>query len=822
MTAIPDRRHDLYALLSLLVVSLATFADVLFGFTSLFMRDITRYYYPTKRIIREVILGGSMPYWNPYYSAGQPMAANPEYEVFYPPQWLIFLPDFDLGFRLHILIHVFIAAAGMYLLLRSMGLLIPSAWFGAACFAFGGFYLSFVNLLPLLFCVAWMPWILMFMRRQIRQPNAFNFAGAAVMIGIQLLAVEPMSVIQTWFLASIYGFYEAISRPDQKFLRLLRNAGMTLLMLMAGVLIGGIQFIPAIDHSLESARSRPFDFGLVTAWSMPLLKPVELVFPNLMGHISHRGAMWFWAGGLYPGMGSPFIFSIYIGFFAAALIAGAFLTPRRAAWPVALILVISSVLALGGNTPLYRLLYQAGIGTSMRYPEKFATMGVFVLIVFAAMAFERLIRGDEALRASMLGFVAGTTMLALILAVLSHTSIFEKYFRLVWSVTTVPNLKFMVGLSQVDWWIAVARGAILLGLLIALRRWGPTRLWLAGSLIYVLADLTPIGVQVNPRMGRGFFTPPPAAGKLPPDRASYRIFHESDWYGSTDIARTWFSTGKDVYWIVRNGIFPMTASSWGFRSVLERDYDKTALLATVDLTEAMWAVKKEGKKDWQKIFMAMSNAAIRTEYRNFDAEKKRVKGQLRRAEPLEFVHVGANPRYYFARQIVSFAGKQDFIRKLARGTFDPRVAFIEGRVFAPEGGKVLSARERPNTIDLEVEADGKSLLVLSVTPHKYWSATVDSAAASLLPVNLGYQGIVLPRGRHRVRLVYRNTLVAVMGIISLLTMSGALGTMIRFRRLASAQPSPDPDHVDEHPGRVTDDVNARVGRVEPEDRDLDH
>lgn len=817
-----ERRHDLYALLLLLIVSLATFADVLLGFKSLFMRDITRYYYPTKRIIREVLLSGSMPFWNPYYSAGQPMAANPEYEVFYPLQWLIILPGYDFGFWLHIVLHVFIAAAGMYVLLRSMRLGIPSAWFGAACFAFSGFYLSFVNLLPILFCVAWMPWILLFMRRHIRQPNAFNFAAGAMMVGIQLLVVEPMTVIQTWLLASIYGLYEATTSVDGKLVRLLRNAGLTLSILVAGVLIGGVQFIPAIEHSLESTRSRPFDFGLVTAWSMPPLKPVELLFPHVMGHISHQGTMWFWGGGLYPGMGSPFIYSIYIGFFAIALVAGAFLTPRRAAWPVALVLAISALLALGGNTPLYRFLYDAGIGTSMRYPEKFATMGLFVLIVFAALAFDRLMRGDEELRASIVGFVAGTTLLALIVACLAHTSIFERYFQKAWAVTSIPNLKFMVGLSQVDWWVAVARGAILLALLVALRKWGPNRVWLTASLVCVLADLTPVGLEVNPRMPRGFFTPPSVSTRLPPDRPSYRIFHESDWYGSMDVARNWFSTGKDVYWIVRNGMFPMTPSSWGFRTVLERDYDKTALLATVDLTEAMWEVKKEGQKEWRNIFMAMSNATVRTEYRNFEAEKKRRGGTMMKAQPVEFLSAGRNPRYYFAEQLVSFSGKKDFIHKLVKGRFERKVAFIRGRVFAPAGGRVVSARERPNTIELDVESEGKSLLVLSVTPHKYWSATLNRAPIALVPVNLGYQGVVLPAGKHTLRLVYRNTLVMAMGIITLLTMSAAVAVLVRFRHLAMSQPHPDSDHIEEHPGRIPEDVNAGISRIEPEHGHLDH
>ena len=89
----------------------------------------------------------------------------------------------------------------MYLLLRSMRLLIPSAWFGAASFAFGGFYLSFVNLLPIMFCVSWMPWILLFMRRQIRRPNLFNFAAGALMSApvIAIVAAIALRVNFMWW-----------------------------------------------------------------------------------------------------------------------------------------------------------------------------------------------------------------------------------------------------------------------------------------------------------------------------------------------------------------------------------------------------------------------------------------------------------------------------------------------------------------------------------------------------------------------------------------------------------------------------------------------
>jgi hypothetical protein len=151
--AISRRRADLLVIGFLLILCAAPFADVLFGYRSIYIRDLTRYYYPTKRIIREVIAGGEFPFWNRYYSAGQPMAANPEYEIFYPPQLLVLIPNYDLGFRLHILLHIWIAAIGMYTFLRSLQLRAAAAAFGAIAFGVGGLVVSMVNLLPIFFCM---------------------------------------------------------------------------------------------------------------------------------------------------------------------------------------------------------------------------------------------------------------------------------------------------------------------------------------------------------------------------------------------------------------------------------------------------------------------------------------------------------------------------------------------------------------------------------------------------------------------------------------------------------------------------------------------
>ena len=285
-----SRRTDLLALGLLFLIATIFFADVLLGINQLYMRDMTRYYYPTKQILREIVLHGEFPYWNRYFSAGQPIAANPEHEVFYPLTWLILLPSYDLGYRLLVLIHIYIGLLGMYALLRSMDLRPPSAWMGAMSFGLGGIYLSYVNLLPILFCAAWLPITCLFARRFLLRRNIRDFAAAALFLGIEFLVAEPTTVMQTGVLIGMYALYRGwYSRP--RISKLITRVLWIAMISVTGFLLGAAQILPAIDHVRDSARSRPFDYDLVSAWSMPWPKFAELIYPNVLGHISIGNVM---------------------------------------------------------------------------------------------------------------------------------------------------------------------------------------------------------------------------------------------------------------------------------------------------------------------------------------------------------------------------------------------------------------------------------------------------------------------------------------------------------------------------------------------------
>ena len=784
------RQPDRLAIALLVLLPTLFFGDVLLGLGNFYMRDLTRYYYPTKQIYREIALAGEVPLWNRYFHAGQPIAANPEHEIFYPFTWLILLPSYDLGYRLHILIHIYIGLLGMYGLLRSMRLGAPAALFGAISFGLGGIYLSYINLLPILFCAAWLPLTCLLVRRFLLRPALRDFALASLSLGMQFLVAEPTTVMQTGFIIGMYGLYRGWHDARAAILPriggMLRNTGWIALISAFAFAVGAAQMLAAIDHVGDSARSRVFEYTLVKAWSMPWAKFAELVFPNILGHISINRVMWYWAGGVYPGMGSPFLFSIYAGLAVVTLtVAGIFARPRQGRF-VLLLVFFSALIALGSHTPLLKYLYDAGIATSIRYPEKFILIAIFAITVFAAKVLDDILAGDEKARDTAAGFALATAVVAAVLAIGAFTPIYGEGFRKVWGLTAGPNADRMLSLSRADWIIAAVRGGFLVALLMTVR----TRFrkaWFAAAFVFLCADLGPVVHELNPRMPRRFFTEPPEVLKtLHPDQARYRVFHEADWYGGDQVARKYFSTGSAVYWVVRNGLLPMTPAGHGVRTVIERDYDKTALVPTIDFTDSVWDVKRAGKADWWQPFMAMSNAWYRGIHRDFDEEKKRVNGDFRRSTPIRFLEGKRYPRYYFADQIVQIAGRKDFVNKLKSESFSDRVAFIERPSFVPGSGKVVGLRERANSAVIDVVADGRAFLVMSVTPHKYWRVTIDAREVRPVVTNIGYQGVEIPAGRHRVTMQYSNDMIDIGAPVSAITAALLIVAAVFGRRRRAA------------------------------------
>ena len=605
------------------------FADVLFFGRNFYERDLFRYHFPMKRIVRDTVLAGEFPFWNRLFAAGQPMAANPAYEVFYPGQWLIFIGSYELGFALHIVAHVLLAAIGMYLLIGCIGCRPAVACFAAISFAFGGFLLGSMSTLPTFFVWAWAPlagWAVVGVMR------GGSVAVAALILGLQMLIGEPVALLQVWGLCGAAAVSAAVaSRRDST--RDTRVAPLVLAFAWA-IAIAAVQLIPGLDHARDSVRSRGLPFDVVVDFSMPPLRVFELLIPQIVNVVQFERA--------------PYLASLSCGV-AVGLLALGGVIARVKGWVLFVtVSTVSYVLAIGDATPLYRWLYDAGIGRSLRYPEKFIASMVFASVVFAAVVAERTL--DRFPR------------------------------RAVYAV----GLLLLIG--------AVVRGR-----------------------------------QVSPSAPREFFRPPPIAAGL----RNAVVFHRGEWNASDPN----FSKvhALPVSPATRAGLVPLTPASWGIRSVLELDYDETALLPTHEMLDVLKRRGNSGRPDWADELMAISGATHVLDYRD-PAE-----GEILRATP-----VRSYGRYY--------------------------------------GTRITGVVETANTATIDVEAPQPALLVAAVTRHKYWQATLDGNATGLLPANVAYQAVRVPAGKHRVVMRYRNPLVLYSGIVSLLAAIAATATILRRPR----------------------------------------
>ena len=202
---------------------------------------------------------------------------------------------------------------------------------------------------------------------------------------MQLVIGEPMALLQVWLL---------IATGTLVFAR--RRAHLLIAIVVLAVLVAAVQLIPAVDHARDSARSRGIAYNVVRQYSMPPVRPLEIAVPHLFG-VFDPFAGGYWGASAFD-RNAPYLYSIYNGIAVAILALAGFLLRARGSRTVAVLAVVSYVLAIGDRTPLLHVLYATGIARGIRYPEKFAALGIVAITIFAATIADRLLKDDVVAR----------------------------------------------------------------------------------------------------------------------------------------------------------------------------------------------------------------------------------------------------------------------------------------------------------------------------------------------------------------------------------------------------------------------------------------
>jgi len=757
-------RTDRTAIALLLALLGFAYADILFLGRGFYVSDLGVYHYPMKHLVRAAVRSGEFPYWNRLYSGGAPLAANPAYELFYPPQWLVYLLPFHFGVQLHILLHFAIAMIGMFVLLRRLGTSIAAAAFGSIAFVFCGSYGSLSSKLPILFSISWLPLALWLLMRFVESRTAARLLPLAAVLAMQWILGEPTVAMQTWAIIGGWSLLRIVRKSDSA-KRIAAALGMAI---AASLLLAAVQLLPAIDFVRDTVRTKAFDFRVVANWSTPPIRFVELILPGVLRHITAANGNALITS-IYPFRADAYLTEVYAGLLVVLLALAGVFAGVRGRWLFLGTTAASVIVAMGEHTPLLRILYDTGLFSAVRFPEKFLLSAAFAIAVWSAIVFDRLLAGDR----RVIRWTSGLAVVWLLISIVLLLTFNEKSYFAIDCVRAAGGVVWL--------WLMRTRRSHAIGMI---------------GLALLAADLWYGTLNAVPRARREFFDAPPVLAAVDATQP-YRIFNEVAWQGweGDPVVNQVFdaSPGPGFWWLMRNSAFPEIPAARGLPLAMEDDIDLTSLTNSDDFRQAFKGERSTHLPDADAPYARMSNVGWRVRLRQFDdGLHQQILADASKAMPVEIVPVPRAERYSFAGRLERAPDAGGFRYAVERNAADATVAYIAAEPFAPASARVTRVRETANSATIDITAAGRAFLVASVTGHRYWSATIDGHPASLIATNIAYQGLVVPTGTHTIAMRYQNPLIPIGAAISLLTLIALAVAAWRSRTALTATPAAKP------------------------------
>lgn len=376
-----NTQHTLLALGALALLCVIFYWDALWLSPDRIIagNDLVTMFLNWLRFAKSSLKQGELPLWNPYLFSGLPFIANPQPAMFYPPTWLALLMPATKALGVIIVLHIWLAGAGMYIWLHSEGASVIGALFGGVVFTFSGYFFVrvYAGHLGVITTGAWLP-LLLWIYRHIAKQRSWKLAVlGGLPLGLSILAGHTASFIYVMLGLTAYAVFRTwqIWQEEQS----TQAAEHSLLLLgvmgLIGIALAAVQILPMTELVAHSARQAGAGYDFATRFSWPPGYLLTLLVPNFFGEPARTG---YWGDGIYD----EFIF--YIGILPLLLtLLG--LKLRHHLKPFLIALGLGALLlAFGKFGILHRLLYRfLPIFRVMRAP---ARAGFLFTVAAAALS----------------------------------------------------------------------------------------------------------------------------------------------------------------------------------------------------------------------------------------------------------------------------------------------------------------------------------------------------------------------------------------------------------------------------------------------------
>src|SRR5438552_2954911 len=393
------RRSELISVALLIALAFAMFGDLLIsGGTRVLGHPTTDMYLqflPWRDFGFRELATGNLALWNPYIFGGAPYFGAMQAALLYPPNWLFLILPLAPAVNWSIALHVAAIGAFMFYWMRVRGLeIVPAIFAGVLVMFCGAHFLHiFAGHLPHLLAMTWAPLIFcaidaLFETRNFRWCFVGMFA-----VGIQVLAGFPQHVFYTAIIAGIYSALRLIGQRNWPL------AAPLLGIYAGGAALSAVQLFPAGQTMRETIRGIPLPFEFASTLPFPPENLITLFAPKFFGSAAiYWGRGYLWEACLFIGV-TGFVLALYAAIYCET----------KVKWIPIVVLLVALTLALGAQTPLFRILYDLVPGfNKFRSVSKFIFTASLFLALLAATGFDRLLRHKRAEN----GFILGVFVLA--------------------------------------------------------------------------------------------------------------------------------------------------------------------------------------------------------------------------------------------------------------------------------------------------------------------------------------------------------------------------------------------------------------------------
>jgi len=787
-------------------------------------------FYPWHTLVVEAIRSGQLPLWTEFFGNGAPLLANHQSAFFYPLNLIYFVTSVERAMGYSVVLHLILAGLFGFVWGRTIGLSRFGATVAGLSFALSGFLVSRTQFITITNGAIWLPLLFLLAERLARRRTLLDAVWLGVVIALQFLAGHA----QLWFYSLWVVVAYVLARSwslrrewpgagDLKSAQTWRQWG-RVFALLAGALIlslglSAIQLLPTAELSLHSQRAGGIDPDEAMTYSFWPWRLLTLAIPDLFGSPA-TGDYWgyatYWEDAGYAGM-MPLLLALgaVLGWgwrwlsrrtkkveYAESGTSKTDGAPRGFLVPFLIVLIlVSLVLALGQNTPVYPFVFEYIPGfDAFRSPARFLLFYAFALSTLAGVGadcFRLTYRIQYVARLTVAGsgaiLAVSLAMAQLDLPIKSSFGPAFSRFAILLGVSAIlvllgPAKPEMRGRASDEADPRVARSPLPLGI------------WRGLIICFIAVDLALFAVPLTPTIDPALYSTLTDTDRFLMARADDdRLFATYDYdYNAkfnTYLDFSGWGPSELAYWLsFRETVVPNLNV---FSSSLSVNNDEPLVVGRWrDLMDALRAAAWPDRL--RLLRMANVGYVLAERPPPGLSPVGSVSNLYRLTDPL--------PRAWLVSNDRVIPDPNDLLSQLMAVDFDPTSEVLleptsSSGLFSdlswgirtravdrlPSSAKPtshsqtspvpISLREGGNSRTIDLDLEQPAYLVLAYTYYPGWRATVDGQPAEILRANYAFMALPLDTGKHQVALNYRPfslTLGVLITGLSALTMIGVL------------------------------------------------